>query len=236
MSTSSNPQHRSGEDKEQGNSARSVRLQFREWDTLIRKIERMQRDQAGLRADYRTTLDLVREVRRSQRLVLTAAVVASICALLSLSLVLVLRSQLVEFSELLSTLPPAPILQEPPNSAEFCEGEEFTLQWQWDGIFEPNEYYAVRIWKDESGSYAQSRHWEADPSRQSFRVQLEERDVPEEEQYYQGTGPYLWNVVVLFYEGQADDQDNKIWETRSEESETRRFVVLPVTDPKCVLP
>ncbi len=132
---------------------------------------------------------------------------------------------------------PAPILQEPPNGEWFCPCDEFTLQWQWNGTFKPNEYYAVRIWHEDEG-YEQSRHWEPDPTKQSFDVHLrpDGPEVPEEERYYQGTGIYYWNVIVLLDTGQGGAQDNKIWEPRSKKSEKWQFVVLPMTDPFCEPP
>jgi len=108
METPNNPRRRLPGNPERENSVRAVRLEFREWNTLIRKIERIQKDQAGLRADYQTTLDLVWEVRRSQRLVLTTAVLASIFALLSLGLMFVLGNQLARSSTPPPALTPTP--------------------------------------------------------------------------------------------------------------------------------
>jgi len=129
------------------------------------------------------------------------------------------------------SLLPAPILQGPPDGDECCPGDKFTLEWQWDGTFKANEFYAVRIWKDEEGSRERSRHWESDPNLQRFEVKLWE-----DAEYYQGPGTYCWNVVVLFDTGQTDEEGNKIWKQVSEKSETRRFVVYSMDHRKCEPP
>jgi hypothetical protein len=125
---------------------------------------------------------------------------------------------------------PAPSLSEPEDGDEFCPTDEITLKWKrWEvRPFQANEFYAVRIWKDEPGSYEKSRHWEQDPRTTSYHKRIED------EAWYIGDGRYHWNVVVLFDTGKRDEKGNKIWEEVSEESACRHFVVLSAYKPPCI--
>jgi len=136
------------------------------------------------------------------------------------------------------TLLPAPRLLSPPNGERYCAGKEFTLEWAWDSRpFKPNEYYAIRIWRDEPGHTERSKHWESDDNHRYFIVQLAERTgIPPEDVYYEGVGTYNWNIIVLFYTGELDEQGYKEWEPVSEESEWRQFIVLPMEDASCAPP
>lgn len=125
---------------------------------------------------------------------------------------------------------PAPILLEPPDGAEYCPDVQFRLEWEWDvRPFQVNEYYAVRIWKD--GSYERSWHWEPDYQHTSYILQLWDGQP-----YYDGSGSYFWNIVVLFDTGLIGEQGYKVWEPVSEKSETWRFVVYPMGHPECQPP
>ncbi len=136
------------------------------------------------------------------------------------------------------TLLPAPRLLSPPNGERYCPGWGFKLEWAWDGRpFQANEYYAVRIWRDEPEHTERSKHWEPDYNRKSFDVLLEERsDLPPDDRYYEGVGTYNWNIIVLFDTGEVDEQGFKKWQPVSEESEWRQFIVLPRDDAYCLPP
>jgi len=121
---------------------------------------------------------------------------------------------------------------EPPDGAEYCSDDRFWLEWEWNvRPFQVNEYYTVRIWKDEPGSYERSWHWEPDYQHTSYVLELWVGQP-----YYLGSGPYFWNIVVLFDTGQTDELGFRIWKQASEKSETRWFVVYPMDHPKCSPP
>jgi len=128
------------------------------------------------------------------------------------------------------TLLPAPILLEPENGTEYCPQKQITLKWEWSiEHFQPNEYYAVRIWKDEPGGNEWSRHWEEDYTKTIFETMLDDS-----QEWFKDHGKYFWNVIVVFYEGrQIDEYGNKIWEPRSKKSETWWFIVRSNEEEAC---
>jgi len=130
------------------------------------------------------------------------------------------------------SLMPAPNLLEPQNGVAFCPGESFTLKWVWDSRpFQPNEYYAVRIWKNAPGSDKRDVHWEQDFYLTNYFVKLQDR-----QSYYEGPGIYFWNIAVVFDRGRMDNQGNKVAKLVSEESAIWKFVVLSQEQPKCSPP
>lgn len=127
------------------------------------------------------------------------------------------------------TLLPTPILLEPENGTEYCPQKPITLKWEWSvRPIQPNEYYAVRIWKDEPGESEWSRHWEADYTKTIFETMLDDS-----QEWFKGDGKYFWNVAVVFWEGQIDEHGYKIWEPRSEKSEMRWFILRSNKEQVC---
>jgi len=127
------------------------------------------------------------------------------------------------------TLLPAPILLEPENGTKFCPQDPITLKWEWSiEHFQPNEYYAVRIWKDVPGEREWSRCWHWDRTKTTFETRLDDS-----KEWFKGDGKYFWNVAVVFWEGQIDEHGYKIWELRSEESETWWFIVRSNEEEAC---
>jgi hypothetical protein len=127
------------------------------------------------------------------------------------------------------SLLPAPTLLEPKDGVKYCPATEITLKWEWNvRPFQANEYYAVRIWKDEPGRHERSRHWEPDYNATTYQTKLIGKT-----EWFEGTGWYLWNVVVLFDTGQVDEDGYKIWKPMSETSESRHFFVRKGDDPDC---
>lgn len=133
-----------------------------------------------------------------------------------------------------STLLSAPTLLEPGDGASHCPDETFIIRWDWNASpFQPNEYYAVRIWHEKLGR-ERSRHWEPSINQRSFEVKLyDQPELQGDDRYYEGPGKYYWNIIVLFWDGTVDEQGDKIWQPVSEKSETRSFTVRPNEDPIC---
>jgi hypothetical protein len=137
------------------------------------------------------------------------------------------------------SLLPAPILLEPKDGAEYCVFDTIELKWEWNvRPFQPNEYYAVRIWRDDPGREEQSRYWEEDYNTRTYRtVPSEDQRKPDGERskWFEGQDVYYrWNIVVLFDTGQVDELDFKVWDPVSETSGDRRFFILPERDPTCM--
>ena len=133
----------------------------------------------------------------------------------------------------------APTLVEPENDHEYCIFDEIILKWKWDDRpFKENEFYAVRIWKDDPGRTERSRYWEEHYDVKTYRtIPKEDALKPDGDRskWFEGENAYYrWNVVVLLDTGKVDEQGYKIWEAVSETSESRRFFVLPERHPKCV--
>jgi hypothetical protein len=135
---------------------------------------------------------------------------------------------------------PAPVLLAPQDGAEYCAGNVFWLEWAWDARpFGPNEYYGVKVWKDDPEFADWDRHWEEGFDKRLFEVKLrpdERADVLLKKKYFQGSGNYLWNVVVLFDTGRTNKDGSKIGREISETSEERQFIVLSIEDSKCIPP
>ena len=130
------------------------------------------------------------------------------------------------------SLLPAPILLEPEKDAAYCSDRQIALKWEWNARpFNANEFYAVRIWKDEPEATEHSRHWEPDYQKIIYLTE-KPKDGPS---WFQGEDAYyFWNVVVLFDTGQVDELGFKVWQPVSETSESRRFFVRRWNDPVCM--
>lgn len=115
------------------------------------------------------------------------------------------------------------------------------LKWQWDGRpFGPNEFYAIKVWKEGSDPGMWDRHWEEDPAKTQFEVQLwpdERPDVSPRKKYFQGPGRYFWNVVVLRDTGRDQQDEHGFWDNVGEDiswtSERWSFIVRTNDEPAC---
>jgi hypothetical protein len=105
---------------------------------------------------------------------------------------------------------PAPIPLQPDDQARIADRDTVELRWEWDGTLKEDEYFDVRVWREEQDhlgvAWTKERYY-------FLRIPSLEQRLAEPDR----AGTYYWAVVVL------SGADGKVVKDLGPESTARRF-------------